>query len=43
MNGLMLHVEASEGVHFMEITLISERANLKAITDWLESHIKPTR
>lgn len=43
MNGLTLRVEASEGVHFIEITLITERANLKAITDWLESHIKPTR
>jgi death-on-curing protein len=40
MNGLKLCVEASEGVSFIEIALITERANLAAITDWLEAHIK---
>lgn len=39
-NGLKLAVEASEGVRFIEITLITERANLTAITDWLEAHIE---
>ncbi len=39
-NGLKLAVEASEGVRFIEMTLITERANLTAITDWLEAHIE---
>ena len=40
MNGLKLIVAAQEGVRFIEITLITERATLAAITDWIESHAK---
>jgi death-on-curing protein len=39
-NGLKLIVETKEGVRFIEITLITERAPLAAITDWIEAHIK---
>jgi death-on-curing protein len=39
-NGLKLVVGAQEGVRFIEISLITERAPLSAITDWIESHTK---
>jgi death-on-curing protein len=39
-NGLKLTVEAKEGVRFVEVTLITERASLSTITDWIERHAK---
>jgi len=40
MNGLKLIVVAQEGVRFIEIDLITERASLAAITNWIESHVR---
>jgi len=40
LNGLKLSVEAKEGVRFVEIALITEKAPLKTITDWIEAHVK---
>ena len=37
-NGLLLKVDAKEGVYFIEVTLIKERAPLDVITTWIESH-----
>lgn len=39
LNGLSLSVAAKEGVRFVEVTLISERASLQIITDWIEAHV----
>jgi len=39
-NGLKLSVEAQEGVRFIEVTLITERASLATITDWIERCVK---
>lgn len=39
-NGLHLFVEATEGVHFIEVTLITERAALSTITAWIEAHVR---
>jgi len=36
LNGLKLKVDAKEGVHFVEVTLIKERATLAVITAWIE-------
>jgi death-on-curing protein len=41
LNGLSLKVDAKSGVHFVEITLIKERAPLDVITSWIESHARP--
>lgn len=41
LNGLSLRVDAKSGVHFVEITLIKERAPLDVITSWIESHARP--
>lgn len=43
LNGLKLSVEAKEGVRFIEITLITERASLATITDWIEAHVQQVR
>ena len=40
MNGLSLKVDAKSGAHFVEITLIKERAPLDVITLWIESHAR---
>jgi death-on-curing protein len=40
LNGLKLTVEAPEGVRFVEVTLITEKAPLSTITDWIERHVK---
>jgi death-on-curing protein len=40
LNRLKLTVDAKEGVRFIEITLITERAHLETITDWIEAHVK---
>lgn len=39
-NGLKLTAEAREGVRFVEVTLITEKAPLSTITDWIERHVK---
>lgn len=38
-NGVKLSVEVKEGVRFIEVTLITERASLAAITEWIEAHV----
>lgn len=40
LNGLKLTVEAPEGFRFVEVTLITEKAPLLTITDWIERHVK---
>lgn len=40
LNGLKLSVDAKEGVRFVEITLITERAPLAVITDWIEKCVR---
>jgi death-on-curing protein len=40
LNGLSFSVSAQEGVRFVENVLISERASLDVITDWIEAHTK---
>jgi death-on-curing protein len=40
MNGLKLTVYTTEGVRFVEETLITEKAPLSKITDWIEKHVK---
>jgi death-on-curing protein len=39
-NGLHLLVEPKEGVYFIEVTLITERAALSTITEWIEAHVR---
>jgi len=39
LNGLSLKVDAKEGVYFIEVTLIKERAPLDVITSWIEGHV----
>lgn len=39
LNGIHLSVETSDGVQFIEGTLIREGATLDTITAWIESHI----
>jgi death-on-curing protein len=41
LNGLSLKVDSKSGVHFVEITLIKERAPLDVITSWIESPARP--
>jgi death-on-curing protein len=43
MNGLKLTVETRAGVHFIEDTLISQRALLPAIVEWIEAHAQPKK
>lgn len=38
LNGLKLKIDAKNGVHFVEVTLIKERASLDVITSWIEKH-----
>jgi death-on-curing protein len=39
-HGLKLTVEAKEGVRFVEVTLITEKASLATIADWIEAHVR---
>jgi death-on-curing protein len=40
LNGLSLKVDPKSGVHFVEITLIKDRASLDVITSWIEKHAR---
>ena len=43
MNGFKLSVETRAGVYFIEQSLISERASLPVIVEWIEAHAQPKR
>jgi death-on-curing protein len=40
LNGLALKVDPKSGVHFVEVTLIKDRASLDVITSWIEKHAR---
>jgi death-on-curing protein len=43
MNGLKLSVETRAGVYLIEQSLISERASLPVIVEWIEAHAQPKK
>ncbi|MEY4667967.1 MAG: hypothetical protein RL518_666 [Pseudomonadota bacterium] len=40
LNGLSLKAEPQDGLHFVEVTLIKERAALDLITSWIEVRVR---